>query len=640
MWFAICEHVAAMVLTNTTTVVDPVCGMSVADHDAIRVTFDGRFLSFCSEFCRQQFVRHPAAYDAGVSPPRPTPGGWGERRIAYFTMEIALADDIPTYAGGLGVLAGDALRSCADLDVPIVGITLVHRKGYFHQELRENHQVEHDAPWAPERALPRLPQQVSVEIEGRRVAVAAWRYDITGSRGYVVPVLLLDTDLPENGAADRRLTDHLYGGDQRYRLAQEIVLGIGGVRMLEAVGCSGIATLHLNEGHAAFAPLELLRKTSDGAWDFQTVRTRTVFTTHTPVAAGHDQFDWSLVRRVLGEAVPREVLEMLGGRDCLNMTQLALDLSHYVNGVARRHREVSRELFPLYEIHQITNGVHSRTWTSPPFRALFDRQLPGWREDPFMLHDALALPADEVWHAHRSAKAALLEEIRRRTGNQLDPDALTIGFARRATAYKRAGLILRDPVRLAAIAKRGPLQLVFAGKAHPHDDEGKLDIAGVHAVAHQLARDVPIVYLAEHDLALGRLLVAGCDLWLNTPLRPLEASGTSGMKAAHNGVPSLSVLDGWWREGHIEGVTGWSIGGPDPAPQDRAYADDAADLYRKLELIQALFYDCRDAWIAIMRQCISLNASYFNSHRMVQQYLMHAYAIDADGARASGDAGA
>lgn len=617
------------------TAIDPVCGMPVADADAIVIELDGKRLAFCSEFCRQQLVRHPAAYETGALPATASVP-WSARRVAYFSMEIALADGIPTYAGGLGVLAGDTLRSCADLDVPVVGVSLVHRKGYFRQELRDDHQLEHAAPWSPEHVLQPTLAQITVQIEGRRVVVCAWRYDIIGSRGHIVPVLLLDTDHPDNAPEDRRLTDHLYGGDDRYRLAQEIVLGVGGVRMLEAIGCSGIATLHLNEGHAAFAPLELLRATSSThGWDFQAVRARTVFTTHTPIAAGHDQFEWPLVRRVLGDAAPREILEMLGGRERLNMTQLALDLSHYVNGVARRHREVSRDMFPMYEIHQITNGVHSRTWTSPPFTALFDRHMPGWRDDPLMLHDALALPADEVWQAHHDAKTALLDEIRRRSGHRFDPDAMLIGFARRATSYKRPGLILRDPARLAALARQHPLQLVFAGKAHPRDGEGKADIAGVHAVAHELGHDVPIVYLEDHDLRLGRLLVAGCDLWLNTPLRPLEASGTSGMKAAHNGVPSLSVLDGWWREGHIEGVTGWSIGGPDPMPQDRAYAEDAEDLYRKLELILPLFHDRRDAWIAIMRQCIALNASYFNSHRMVQQYLLHAYAVDTNHARAS-----
>jgi starch phosphorylase len=441
----------------------------------------------------------------------------------------------------------------------------------------------------------------------------------------VVPVLLLDTDVPQNGPEDRRITDRLYGGDARHRLMQEMVLGVGGVRLLHALGCSGLRTFHLNEGHAAFAPLELLRAAgpADG-WDFSPVRNRTVFTTHTPVAAGHDQFDWSLVSRVLGEFVARDVFEMLGGRDRLNMTHLALNLSHYVNGVALRHQEVSSELFPHYEIHQITNGVHARTWSSSSFRALFDRHIPGWRNDPLMLHNALALPPGEVMGAHRRAKDALLEVVVTRTGRRLRPDVLTLGFARRATAYKRPELVLSNLSVLRAIAKTRPLQFIFAGKAHPHDEAGKQGIQSILRAALELGDDVPVIYLTEYDLELALMLVSGVDLWLNTPLRPLEASGTSGMKAALNSVPSFSVLDGWWREGCVEGVTGWAIGG------DRSSADavdcDADDFYRKLQhVIAPLFYDDRDGWIRIMRQCIALNASFFNTDRMVRQYLLHAY---------------
>lgn len=550
---------------------------------------------------------------------------------AYFSMEVALTNDMPTYSGGLGVLAGDTLRSCADLDVPVVGISLVHRRGYFRQEIHDAWQIEHDALWAPERLLQEVPQQVAVQIEGRTVRVRAWRYDIVGSSGRIVPVLLLDTDVPENSPDDRRITDRLYGGDDRYRFVQEVVLGIGGVRLLRALDCTGLRTFHLNEGHAALAPLELLRveNQSDG-WDFRAVRNRTVFTTHTPVAAGHDQFDPALVSRVLGDFVGREIVEMLGGRDRVNMTYLALNLSHYVNGVALRHREVSSDLFPRYEIHQITNGVYARAWTSPSFTTLFDRQIPGWRDDPVMLHNALALPAADVWDAHMRAKEQLLETVVQRTGRRLRIETLTIGFARRATAYKRADLVLRDLGALRAIARTHPLQLVFAGKAHPKDDPGKQSIWSILRAAEALGEEIPVLYLAEYDLELARALVAGVDLWLNTPLRPLEASGTSGMKAALNGVPSFSCLDGWWREGCVEGVTGWAIGaGEPPAGAEEASRADAADLYRKLgAVIAPLFYDDRDAWVRIMRQCIALNGSFFNTHRMVRQYALHAYALD------------
>ena len=610
---------------------DPVCGMPVEGGTNIVADFGGTRLRFCSEFCRQQFLRHPAAYNGGVHAERRAVS-WAERRVAYFTMEVALESQIPTYSGGLGVLAGDTLRSCADLEVAAVAVSLVHRRGYVHQEVRDGRQIDSDAPWQPEKKLAAIEPRAAVEIEGRSVTVRAWRHDIIGSRGYVVPVLLLDTDVAENAPDDRRITDRLYGGDDRYRLAQEIVLGIGGVRLLEALGCTGLRTFHLNEGHAALAPLELLRGRASAAqgWDFQAVRNRTVFTTHTPVPAGHDRFDWRLAQRMLGETAPPEVLEMLAGHDALDMTRLALDVSHYVNGVALRHREVSSTLFPGYDIHQITNGVHSRTWTSNAMKALFDKHMPGWREDPMMLRNAVALPESELWQAHQSAKWHLIDLVADRTGKRLSRDALTIGFARRATGYKRAELVLSDRTRLRAIAQLYGLQLVFAGKAHPRDEHGKAGIAMVLTAAHELGDSVPIVYLEDYDLDVGLAMVAGSDLWLNTPQRPLEASGTSGMKAAHNGVPSLSILDGWWREGHIEGVTGWSIGGD--AGDD---ASDALDLYRKLEeKIVPMFYEHRDAWLRVMKQTIAINASFFNTHRMVRQYVDHAYATEDRGTRA------
>ena len=608
------------------TAVDPVCGMPVDERSGLSLDHAGQVLWFCTEFCKEQFVEKPGAYEPSEPRSRP-PLDWPDRRLAYFTMEVALANELPTYSGGLGVLAGDTLRSLADLEVPAVGVSLVHRKGYFRQELRDGRQTAHDAPWRPERILRRVEPVVDVEVEGRSVRVAAWRYELLGLHGFAVPVLLLDTDLPENRDDDRRITDHLYGGDQRYRLIQEVVLGAGGIRMLRALGCSRLTTYHLNEGHASLAPLELLLEhaKSTGSWDFQAVRQRTVFTTHTPVEAGHDQFDRGLVRSVLGERVPSDVFDMLGGRDRLNMTLLALNLSRYVNGVAHRHREVSNKMFPGYEIRQITNGVHSRTWTSAPFRALFDRWIPGWRVDPFMLRNAIALPAGEVWDSHQQAKDELLSLVRARTGRRLSADALTIGFARRATAYKRPQLVLSDLPRLRKIARDRPLQILFAGKAHPRDEAGKSGITAIVSATRELGDELPAVYLEGYDLELALRLVSGADLWLNTPQPPLEASGTSGMKAAHNGVPSFSVLDGWWREGHVEGATGWSIGAPEAELDEAA---DAADLYDKLErCILPLFYDRREAWIHVMRQCIALNASFFNTHRMASQYLLHAYAL-------------
>ncbi len=553
-------------------------------------------------------------------------------------MEIGLEPGIPTYSGGLGVLAGDTIRAAADVGLPMIAVTLAHRKGYFEQRLDESGgQQERPSPWDPAGRLPAVEQRVTVEVEGRLVHVGAWRYDVVGARGHIVPVYLLDTDLPENSDEDRRLTDVLYGGDVQHRLCQEVVLGMGGVALVRAQGHDHGVKYHVNEGHAALAALALLELQLGGRsqWeiddsDVDAVRARCVFTTHTPVPAGHDRFERGLAERVLGtERVA--LLDRAGAMngDWLNMTRLALRFSHYVNAVARRHQEVSAEMFPNHVVHGVTNGVHAVTWTSEPFRELFDRHVPGWREDNFLLRHVVDVPLDEIRHAHKLARETLFLEVARRTGTQLDPDAMTIGFARRSTAYKRADLVLTDPERLRQIVRNvGPLQMVFAGKAHPRDEVGKGLIRSITETAAELRDDVRIVYLENYDMRLGALLTSGTDIWLNNPLRPLEASGTSGMKAALNGVPSLSVLDGWWVEGCLEGTTGWSIGDDGKLPQDPAR--DIPELYLKLErVILPMFYAMPYSFAAVMRNAIAVNGSYFNTQRMVIQYAMNAYGVNA-----------
>jgi starch phosphorylase len=540
---------------------------------------------------------------------------------------------MPTYSGGLGVLAGDTLTSAADLRIPMVAVSLLPANGYFDQQLDEwGNQREAPVIWDPAALARKLPTTVEVMIEGRRVLVGGWQYDIVGATGYSVPLFLLDCRVDQNTPADRELTAWLYGGDLRYRLAQEIILGLGGLRLLRALGYAQLERYHMNEGHAALLVIELLRERENqglGRWDFNGVRAQCVFTTHTPVPAGHDQFPYDLVHQMLGEPVPGDVLRMLAGTDRLNMTYLALNMSNHINGVAKKHGEVSQAMFPGYAIHSITNGVHAGRWTADSFKALFDRCIPGWANDPFSLRHAVAIPREEIGQAHALAKQALLAEVHRRTNVALDPETFTIGFARRATQYKRADLLFTDSGRLREIvANAGPIQILFAGKAHPQDQGGKESIRRVFEAARQLRDKVAIVYLANHDMALAQLLTAGVDLWLNTPLRPLEASGTSGMKAALNGVPSLSVLDGWWIEGHLEGITGWSIG-PASAkslPQGDVNREDVEDLYRKLgSVIVPLYYRDRTGWGDIMRQTIALNASFFNTHRMLQQYAANAY---------------
>lgn len=556
-------------------------------------------------------------------------------RVAYFSMEVALASDLPTYSGGLGVLAGDMLRAAADLRVPMIGVTLVHRLGYLDQQLdAAGNQIERPAPWTPAAWTTELPERVCVQIEGREVHVRAFRYDIKGASGHVVSVLLLDTDLPENQDVDRHLTDVLYGGDAHYRLMQEVVLGIGGVRMLRALGCTAIERFHMNEGHAALLALELVDETARAAGrsnidqaDIERARKLCVFTTHTPVAAGHDRFPLELVERVLGRPEIKHMSEIFTFEGVLNMTFLALNLSHYVNGVAKRHQEVSQHMFGKYPIDAITNGIHAATWATRAFQVLFDRALPGWREDNLSLRYALKIPRRDVQAAHLEAKRRLFNRVRHESGKSMNEDVLTIGFGRRATPYKRANLLLRDPERLSQITREvGPIQIIYAGKAHPHDEAGKQLIRDVVSGLGSLDGNTSSVYLADYDMDLAKLMVSGVDLWLNTPEPPLEASGTSGMKAAVNGVPSLSVLDGWWLEGHVEGVTGWAIGSRTHDGGVPDSARDADDLYEQLErVILPMFYQRPDDYVDVMRQTIGLTGSFFNTHRMLQQYLTRAY---------------
>jgi starch phosphorylase len=576
-------------------------------------------------------------------------------------MEIALENAMPSYSGGLGVLAGDTVRAAADIKLPMVAVSLLYRKGYFTQRLADDGtQTEEPAVWRVEDFLHEEAARVTVPLENRRVELRSWRYDVKGVRGFEVPVYFLDADLPENQDSDRALTGSLYGGDAYYRLCQEVLLGVGGVRMLRALGYTELTRYHMNEGHAALLALELLGEEAEKAGrtsirgeDIEKVRSKCIFTTHTPVPAGHDRFPMEyltrafpdqngffdlkdassadLVKRILqAEQDFPDMQEAARAGASLNMTYLALSLSTYVNGVAKLHGETSRKMFPHVPVESITNGVHAVTWTSPAFKELFDRCISSWREDNYSLRSALGLPPEELWASHLIAKHALLETVRTKTGLTLDPDVFTIGFARRATGYKRADLILSDLDRLRQIAKTaGKFQIVYAGKAHPHDAGGKEIIRHIFRAKKALRRAVPVVFLDEYNMEVGGKITAGVDLWLNTPQFPLEASGTSGMKAALNGVPSLSILDGWWVEGHIEGITGWSIGESRLSAGITTPTDGAAEvqsLYGKLEnIILPMFYKERSRYLTVMQHAIAINGSFFNTQRMVQQYVTDAY---------------
>ena len=556
-------------------------------------------------------------------------------KVAYFSMEIALDPSIHTYSGGLGILAGDTLRSAADLGVPMVGVTLVHREGYFRQSLDgKGNQTEADDPWRPEELLNEEGATASIAIEGRDVRIRAWRFSLEGVSGHVVPVLLLDTNIPGNSPWDRALTDHLYGGDDHYRICQEAVLGVGGCAILRALGYTELKSFHMNEGHSSFLALALLERqlgrpdlNTATESDIEAVRSRCIFTTHTPVPAGHDQFPRSLVNQVLGAHVG-SLLDFVHccPQGVLNMTLLALRFSRYINGVAMHHGEISHDMFPGYPIHAITNGVHAQTWTSPPFCELYDRHIPEWRYDNQYFRYVFGIPLEEIERAHKRAKSILFAELKAKVGVQLNETVITLGFARRAAAYKRADFLFSDLQRLKGIAKTtGPLQVVYGGKAHPRDEDGKALIRRVFEAAEALKNDpIRVVYVSDYDWRWGRLITSGVDLWLNTPQRPFEASGTSGMKAALNGVPSLSIPDGWWLEGHLEGATGWDIGTSENVTEDTLR--ETASLYDKLEsTILPMFYRAPEKFAQVMRATIAVNASFFNTQRMLSQYLRNAY---------------
>lgn len=539
-------------------------------------------------------------------------------------MEIALRREMPTFAGGLGVLAADMMRSAADLHLDAAWMTICWQHGYLKQKLRSDGTQEYnDIPWNAAEYLKLLPTRITVQIEGRDVTVGVWVHE-QRSGDHVVPVYFLDTNFPENREDDRNITNHLYGGDQAMRIKQEVVLGIGGVRMLRALDYDDIHTFHMNEGHAAFLTLELLRERN---FNDASVRSSCAFTTHTPVKAGHDMFPYDLAWRIVGDMIPWHI-KKLAGDDALSMTHLAMHLSHYTCGVSRVHGTVSRSLFPGENIDYITNGIHHIYWASLEMQALFDRYAAGWRQNP----SALALfgdacPDGELWEAHQAAKGRLLEIVNQHTDTPFDPNILTIASARRVVPYKRPELIYTNLLRLKEVGC-GRLQIIHAGNAHPSDQFSQDVIKRMVERSHELRDCVRIVYLENYNVDLAKNLVAGADVWLNTPMRLHEASGTSGMKACLNGVMNLSTLDGWWIEGYErDAESGWRIGplaSALPADEDRNV--DAEDLYTQLQyqVIPAYYYRDRVRWIQRMKRSISLIA-HFNTHRSVQEYMQKAW---------------
>jgi starch phosphorylase len=555
------------------------------------------------------------------------------RPVAYFSMEVGLKESIPTYSGGLGVLAGDILKSAADVGVPMAGVTLLYRKGYFVQEFNEDGwQKEKPVQWNPAHELTLLPNRVSLTLQGREIQIGVWVYEIIGSSGYPLPVYFLDTDFEPNHPDDRKLCWYLYGGDNDYRLRQEFILGVGGLRILRDLGYMNIETFHLNEGHAGFLTLELMRE--QGYYDPDKIREQVVFTTHTPVPAGHDYFEFGLIDHTFPPDALAAIKRMMPDMQGVSMTELGLRYSRYVNGVAKKHAEVSNAMFKMDTVDWVTNGVHPITWISSGMCKLYSKHIPGWEQDPGRLVQALTIPKQDLWAAHQASKLRLFARVLETTGKQLDPEILTLGFARRAATYKRADLLFSNLKRFIEVASDRKIQFIFAGKAHPNDNEGKAVLQKIKKSAKDLQDKISVVFIDNYNMEIASLLTQGVDLWLNTPVRPREASGTSGMKCTMNGIMNFSVLDGWWIEGWIEDVTGWSIG-PEPSVSDYEHYDDsldAIDLYDKLEKkIIPTYYSDHEKWVSMMQHTIALNASFFNTHRVIREYASKAYSIDFRG---------
>jgi starch phosphorylase len=633
--------------------------------------------------------RYLAIYDAAVDAleaARSARGTWWQHHypdtpspIAYFSAEFALHQSLPIYAGGLGVLAGDHCKEASDLGIPLIGVGFMYPQGYFHQsvspegwqqEIYERLSWEHapiDRATTPEGK----PCIVAVPLGNRSVLVSVWRVRLGRVKLY-----LLDTDLEENAPWDRELSARLYGGDRETRIQQEIILGIGGVRALKAMGCAPVAW-HLNEGHAAFVVLQRIRDLIEHGQSFdaalEEVRRTTIFTTHTPVAAGHDAFPFHLVETHLANAwgtlgAYRDAFMALGHYDngsgaLFNMTALALRTAGATNAVSQTHQQVTRDMWgPIWPgvaeenrpVRAITNGIHVPSWLSAEMTKLLDDYLEaGWRDrhdDPAVWRRVLEIPDEDLWNARQALRNYLFAFLRERArsrwkeehvtaarvvaaGTLLDPNALTIGFARRFTGYKRPELIFRNPERLLSIlnASRRPVQIIFAGKAHPADEMGKHHLQQVYKRATDPMFAGRIAFVDDYDLHVAHFLVQGCDVWLNNPRKPLEASGTSGMKASINGVPHLSIGDGWWAEG-FTGRNGWLIESrPDSSDYEAVDAADVEALYQLLENeIVPTFYD-RDVegiprrWLDVVRQAILSVTPRFSARRMVKQYAQEMY---------------
>jgi starch phosphorylase len=534
--------------------------------------------------------------------------------IAYFSAEIGISSSLPTYSGGLGVLAGDHIKASGDIGLNMCAITLLYREGYFKQRIdEEGIQTETYPRFDPYPLLKKLDVRFTLRLRARDVWIQVYRFDYVGHGGHAVPIYFLDTDVEENIKDDRIISQRLYSGNKDHRILQEAILGFGGTKLLDELGQNDIKKYHMNEGHCSFLVLHLLEKFNG---DMEKVKSLCHFTTHTPVPAGHDHFSESRVKKLLRGLLPENLkLPSLVQNGRLHMTELGLYFSGTANGVSALHGDVAQDQFPWSNIDFITNGVHHSYWMGSPFKRVYDQYVPEWRANPECLLKIDDIADDVIWNAHQERKQYLLGYANSQVSKALDGDTLTIGFARRAATYKRAQLLFHDMDRLESLGAE-KIQVIFSGKAHPKDHEGKEVIRQIVSKSKAMFGKVKIIYLENYNMWLGRMITSGVDVWLNTPLRPNEASGTSGMKATLNGVLNLSVLDGWWAEGCKNGVNGWAVGDPEHPDDEK----DADHLYFVLEnSVIPTFYNDRNKWISMMKEAIKTGVD-FTAHRMIMEY--------------------
>ncbi|NLZ74554.1 alpha-glucan family phosphorylase [Candidatus Falkowbacteria bacterium] len=537
--------------------------------------------------------------------------------VAYFSMEIALENNIKNFAGGLGVLAGDLLRAASELKFPMIGVSLLYKNGYFKQVISKDGEQKERADKSNFSKLKLLSPKIFLQIAQDKVLVRVWEYKLKSNGGIDIPVYLLDTDWPENKDKHRQLCKNLYSADLRKKLKQSIILGRGGIKLLNKLGLENISKIHLNEGHGALAGVELFlnsKKRSDKE-KIKEVRKKIVFTTHTPVIAGHNIYFKEFLLKYQPD-FPVKIKELIK-EDRVNFTNLAMFFSSYINGVSLKHKEVTKGMFPHYKIDSITNGVHSSLWTSASFKHLFDKYITGWAENNEQLIGAKNISLIEIKKAHQEEKKKLIKLVKENSGKVFKENIFTITFARRFAPYKRPSWLLEDIKALKEIKKKaGKIQIVYAGKAHPADVIGKSLILEVNKKIKSLEKEINIAFIPNYDLKKAKILVAGSDLWLNNPIAPNEASATSGMKAAHNGVPQLSTLDGWWLEAERKNRTGWDI-------IEKKHKNN---LYQILaEKIIPLYYKNEQGYYKICRNAITYNASKFNTQRVLREYIKKAY---------------